>query len=665
MRLVVALIGMLFSAVGAVAQTTPQTIQQWDRAYAMTAWEMEAACVQGDLAACGVFGGKVFHGDGVAQNHRRAVPLLEQACEAEFGWACFDLGVAHTEGQGVSSDLRKAHDYYVKACGIGVGAACMNMAGNLKKYFLPEDNGDDPVARERIMIAQALYHACFEARWPGVGSCGGFVNWMSDDEALRAQMGAETGPVILRALEKTCGKDGPGMDKNCAVGKRACWAGVGETCTFFVENRVAQCRASDVEACAALVRTAYEATFFDAEDVKGADHITRVISRPDLDWMEIVAGACPDGEKKTSCDAVWSVCMSGHEAICSAFAAQTRWECEQGDFKSCEYFMSIGLSAQSLAPHAPAAEEKLLETCGLRPWVCGRIGRTLKRLMNDYAHTEGPARRVALALCEQGNAEGCVLMSELAESDQERWNFLNRACKAGIEVNMMAYTVKGKREDLGAKESADACRELGEEIVAVAAKQDGAHADAMLSRAMAYQARACDVERASNDLLGGEISDHCKQIDQWEYWLEHWNATGFRVQDQMSSSYAEIFFTRMGETRIQAESHSANEHWRRENQNACVYYLGAISSGDEAEIEAICRRTELRSYCSSEAPVSVFGESGISCGNIQCLRDAVNGQGRFGLFDPIDGRDWRAVAAACLGKDGAGQSHLGYLSSRP
>ena len=59
-----------------------------------------------------------------AKDIRGALPLLEQACTAGNGGACFRLGIMYQNGNGVKANEKRAKDWFQQACYAGSNSGC-------------------------------------------------------------------------------------------------------------------------------------------------------------------------------------------------------------------------------------------------------------------------------------------------------------------------------------------------------------------------------------------------------------------------------------------------------------------------------------------------------------------------------------------------------------
>jgi len=86
--------------------------------------QCRASCDQNQARACYRLGWFYEEGQGVKQNHSKAVELYQKACEANMAIACRGLGIMYWRGEDVKRARKKAITFYQKACGLGLPEAC-------------------------------------------------------------------------------------------------------------------------------------------------------------------------------------------------------------------------------------------------------------------------------------------------------------------------------------------------------------------------------------------------------------------------------------------------------------------------------------------------------------------------------------------------------------
>src|SRR4029077_11155356 len=84
----------------------------------------ERTCSGGEPWGCGMYGQALLHGEGIAEDPRRAFVILRAACEEAPGFACSVLASAHEEGRFGVKDRERAQSLYRRARAAGVESAC-------------------------------------------------------------------------------------------------------------------------------------------------------------------------------------------------------------------------------------------------------------------------------------------------------------------------------------------------------------------------------------------------------------------------------------------------------------------------------------------------------------------------------------------------------------
>ena len=107
--------------------------------YMAPAMQLKAQADQGDVSAQFTLGMKHFIGDGVKQDHDRAMELIQMAAEGGLGEAGLWLGDLYLDGQTVAKDHRKAAQWYRKAAHFGHSYARHKLA---QLEGRPQNNND-------------------------------------------------------------------------------------------------------------------------------------------------------------------------------------------------------------------------------------------------------------------------------------------------------------------------------------------------------------------------------------------------------------------------------------------------------------------------------------------------------------------------------------------
>jgi serine/threonine-protein kinase len=94
---------------------------------------LDKACNAGDAQACSDLGHlydwapHFTVADSVTQNYPRAMKLYTKACDAGNADGCYGLGFLYDQGFGVPQSFARAAEYYTKACDGNNSAACNNL----------------------------------------------------------------------------------------------------------------------------------------------------------------------------------------------------------------------------------------------------------------------------------------------------------------------------------------------------------------------------------------------------------------------------------------------------------------------------------------------------------------------------------------------------------
>jgi TPR repeat protein len=109
--------------------------------------ELDAACANGDAAACNRLGYKLREGEHVLADWRRAADLFGQACDGGEGEGCVRLARMQLdergEDRGVTGDSRTATTLLEQACEGGALIGCIELADMYLKYRSPDAAGAD------------------------------------------------------------------------------------------------------------------------------------------------------------------------------------------------------------------------------------------------------------------------------------------------------------------------------------------------------------------------------------------------------------------------------------------------------------------------------------------------------------------------------------------
>lgn len=95
--------------------------------YALAIREMTPLALTGDPRAQSYLGLMYAEGQGVVQDHAKAVAWFKRAVEQNFAYAQNALGYMHSKGHGVARDPSEAVDWYVKAAAQGYVVAQYNL----------------------------------------------------------------------------------------------------------------------------------------------------------------------------------------------------------------------------------------------------------------------------------------------------------------------------------------------------------------------------------------------------------------------------------------------------------------------------------------------------------------------------------------------------------
>lgn len=147
------------------------------------------ACDADDGAACTDLGFLYLRGFGVRTDHRRAATLFEQACDLGTPRGCHDLGVLRWRGAGIERSAETAVGLFRKACDAGDPRACSALATALYRGIGAQA---DPAR------AKDLYRRGCERGDPD-GCAADAILTLSD-----APRDAETTRAAVARLERAC-----------------------------------------------------------------------------------------------------------------------------------------------------------------------------------------------------------------------------------------------------------------------------------------------------------------------------------------------------------------------------------------------------------------------------------------------------------------------------
>lgn len=122
------------------------------------------ACEGGNLNGCVLLGVMYANGEGVTQDHVRAVQLIRQACEGGNLYGCVLLGVMYADGQGVTQDDVRAVQLYRQACEGGSARGCANLG-----FMYDTGRG---VTQDYVRAVQLYRQACEGGNSQGCANLG-------------------------------------------------------------------------------------------------------------------------------------------------------------------------------------------------------------------------------------------------------------------------------------------------------------------------------------------------------------------------------------------------------------------------------------------------------------------------------------------------------------
>ena len=93
----------------------------------------EKGCLHsGDVSYLACTNAALLHS--IEKHYAKAKPLLEKACQGEYGAGCVQLGQLYIKGEGVPKDMDKALKLFLHGCDLNVSTGCYNAAGVYIKY---------------------------------------------------------------------------------------------------------------------------------------------------------------------------------------------------------------------------------------------------------------------------------------------------------------------------------------------------------------------------------------------------------------------------------------------------------------------------------------------------------------------------------------------------
>jgi len=419
---------------------------------------------------------------------KRALGLLEAACEARYAPACLQLGVMYLSGRGraVVKDEARAQALFEKACDLGEGVSCMR-----RGYYVL---GLEP-ARARVWFGKGCANddalSCSALGSMFFEGNGG----PKDAEAARKLLGR-----VVTLIDKECPLGGgrqlrsqpsygvaclargalysrsDGVDRDPAKAlasyQLACDARIPEGCVEAAKQYDAQRRApetlkllekaclyDDAQACATAAVRASDA------DHKAARPLELVQRACELDarkcevlahFYDVGLGglARPDSEKATAL--VKSLCDAGEQSACVAFAKRVR--------------AGMGMAAD------PERADRILDgACGAKePEACSALAQRYAATRTDDAK----GYRAAQAGCTLGSGHACYLAGWMIAKGRR-----GDAAASGAAVATQALPLYEAACDKG---SMDGCYEAAElHAVGTGTPKD-------VARAVARYRKACD-----------------------------------------------------------------------------------------------------------------------------------------------------------------------------
>ena len=95
----------------------------------------------------------------LAKQNNDRIKSLEQACNQNDAYKCFDLGDSYYNGEGVKQDYSKALTYYEKSCHLNYGDACKKVGEiyELGKYGIEENERKSEIYYEKACSLEERY----------------------------------------------------------------------------------------------------------------------------------------------------------------------------------------------------------------------------------------------------------------------------------------------------------------------------------------------------------------------------------------------------------------------------------------------------------------------------------------------------------------------------
>jgi uncharacterized protein len=114
-----------FQACRGLCKTVASAEKGKGKSMAEQADDAEGKCNKGDADSCATIGGAYLLGKGgKAPDEKKAIALLNKACDGKSAFGCEILGRAHDEGRGVAPDKERAKELFARSCELGGGGGC-------------------------------------------------------------------------------------------------------------------------------------------------------------------------------------------------------------------------------------------------------------------------------------------------------------------------------------------------------------------------------------------------------------------------------------------------------------------------------------------------------------------------------------------------------------
>ena len=101
----------------------------------------------------------------ITDSPRRAVRLLEKACNKRLAGACERLGDAYRDGRGIDQDLSRAHVAYRRGCEQGSVLGCERLAGLQASGCLNGARDECKGDRDLSALTEAMKRGCATGGW--------------------------------------------------------------------------------------------------------------------------------------------------------------------------------------------------------------------------------------------------------------------------------------------------------------------------------------------------------------------------------------------------------------------------------------------------------------------------------------------------------------------